>query len=272
MSPPSVPPQAPPPGRPLPSSGSLQDGFPGSIGTPRRLRPPLPASAGTSFARAIPASPPASLRLLRSAVPPLAPPFAPPATDALPEDPDHFVRRPRRFSRDGEDETSQVWATLAHMPRSQTPAVRQPQAPSGPALASSAQLTASTPQEFTFGAPSRGLRAPCVRFAAGVTPAPRNTRFRLGARLGRSGLSPAGSHRRFPPCLSFYMPSPFTRLRLAQQLHNMSAHTHSLRKNTGFSGRNRVWLKFTASEDKPHAPTVVLARHSRGSGNPGTFD
>ena len=226
MSPPSVPPQAPPPGRPLPSSGSLQDGFPGSIGTPRRLRPPLPASAGTSFARAIPASPPASLRLLRSAVPPLAPPFAPPATDALPEDPDHFVRRPRRFSRDGEDETSQVWATLAHMPRSQTPAVRQPQAPSGPALASSAQLTASTPQEFTFGAPSRGLRAPCVRFAAGVTPAPRNTRFRLGARLGRSGLSPAGSHRRFPPCLSFYMPSPFTRLRLAQQLRNMSAHTH----------------------------------------------
>ncbi len=152
----------------------------------------------------------------------LRPPFAPPETGALPEDPDHFARRPRRVSGDGEDETSQVWATLAHMPRSQTPAVRRPLTHSGPALVSSAQPTASTPQEFTSGAPSRGLRAPCVRFAAGVTPAPRNTRFRPGASLGRSGLSPAGSHRRFPPCLSFYMPSPFTRLRLAQRLHKMS--------------------------------------------------
>ncbi len=29
-------------------------------------------------------------------------------------------------------------------------------------------------------------------------------------------------------------------------------------QNTGFSGRNRVWLKFTASEDKPHALTAVF--------------
>ena len=29
-------------------------------------------------------------------------------------------------------------------------------------------------------------------------------------------------------------------------------------QNTGFSVRNRVWLKFTASEDKPHAPTAVF--------------
>ena len=27
-------------------------------------------------------------------------------------------------------------------------------------------------------------------------------------------------------------------------------------QDTRFPGRNRVWLKFTASEDKPHAPTV----------------
>ena len=31
-----------------------------------------------------------------------------------------------------------------------------------------------------------------------------------------SGLSPAGSHRRFPSCLSVYMTSPFTKLCLAQ--------------------------------------------------------
>ena len=46
-------------------------------------------------------------------------------------------------------------------------------------------------------------------------------------------------------------------------------------QNTGFPGRSSVWFKFTASEDKPHALIVVLARHSpssprkRGeSGNP----
>ena len=39
-----------------------------------------------------------------------------------------------------------------------------------------------------FGAQSRGLRAPCERFASGVTPGPRITRFRLAADLGRMGL------------------------------------------------------------------------------------
>ena len=48
-----------------------------------------------------------------------------------------------------------------------------------------------------FEAQSRGLHALCVRFAAGVAPGPRNTRFRLVANLDRSGLSPAGSHRWF---------------------------------------------------------------------------
>ena len=33
--------------------------------------------------------------------------------------------------------------------------------------------------QFPFEAQLRGLHTPCVRFAAGVTPAPRNTRFRL---------------------------------------------------------------------------------------------
>ena len=38
------------------------------------------------------------------------------------------------------------------------------------------------------GAQSRGLRAPCERFAPGVIPGPRITRFRLAADLGRMGL------------------------------------------------------------------------------------
>ena len=37
-------------------------------------------------------------------------------------------------------------------------------------------------------------------------------------------------------------------------------------QNTGFSGRSSVRLKFTAGEDKPYAPTIVLARHSRFHG------
>ena len=39
-----------------------------------------------------------------------------------------------------------------------------------------------------FGAQSRGLRAPCERFAPWVTPGPRITRFRLAADLGRMGV------------------------------------------------------------------------------------
>jgi hypothetical protein len=46
------------------------------------------------------------------------------------------------------------------------------------------------PREMcNFGAPWHGLRAPCVRFAAGVAPALRNTRFRLVASLYRTGRS-----------------------------------------------------------------------------------
>jgi hypothetical protein len=44
---------------------------------------------------------------------------------------------------------------------------------------------------------------PCVRFAAKVTLAPRNTRFRLVANLCRAGLPPAGSHQEFSVKSSF---------------------------------------------------------------------
>ena len=47
-----------------------------------------------------------------------------------------------------------------------------------------------------------------------------------------------------------------------------SIHAFTTR-NTGFSDRSSVQFMFTASEDKPHAPMDVLARHSRASGNDG---
>ncbi|RKT44455.1 hypothetical protein BDD21_1837 [Thiocapsa rosea] len=40
---------------------------------------------------------------------------------------------------------------------------------------------------FSDGAPSHGLHAPCVRFAGGIAPAPRNTRFRWMATPYRLG-------------------------------------------------------------------------------------
>lgn len=58
---------------------------------------------------------------------------------------------------------------------------------SPPAMLPSARKTTSAPQSLHFGAQSRGLLAPCVRFADRLTPAPRNTRFRLVASLCRSG-------------------------------------------------------------------------------------
>lgn len=57
----------------------------------------------------------------------------------------------------------------------------------------SAQKTASAPRSVSFRGLQRGPHAPCVRFAAEVTLAPRNTRFRLVASLRR-----AESIRRVP--------------------------------------------------------------------------
>jgi hypothetical protein len=45
----------------------------------------------------------------------------------------------------------------------------------------------------TFEAQSHGFQARCLRFAVRVTPTPRQTRFRLMARLYRVGFSPTGS-------------------------------------------------------------------------------
>ena len=53
---------------------------------------------------------------------------------------------------------------------------------------SAQRKTSALALSMHFGAQSRGLRAPCERFAPWVTPGPRITRFRLAAGLGRMGL------------------------------------------------------------------------------------
>jgi hypothetical protein len=58
----------------------------------------------------------------------------------------------------------------------------------------SAVPRASAPTMAAFGAHSHGLCARCLRFAAGVTPRRRKTRFWLLASFARRGWLPAGSH------------------------------------------------------------------------------
>jgi len=53
----------------------------------------------------------------------------------------------------------------------------------------SAQRKASALAPMHFGAQSRGLRAPCERFASWVAPGTRITRFRLAIDLGRAGIT-----------------------------------------------------------------------------------
>jgi hypothetical protein len=56
------------------------------------------------------------------------------------------------------------------------------------AMLPSVQRKTSTLAPMHFGAQSRGLLAPCERFASWVAPSTRITRFRLAAGLGRMGI------------------------------------------------------------------------------------
>ena len=77
----------------------------------------------------------------------------------------------------------------ARMPRAPTPA-RSPPPPAtqGRRYGLPPNARRRPSHSMHFGAQSRGLRAPCERFAPWVTPGPRITRFRLAADLGRMGL------------------------------------------------------------------------------------
>ena len=91
---------------------------------------------------------------------------------------------------DGDDETSRVPGkpTRTHTTRSDPGEVAASTASETRRddLPSNARRRPS--HSMHFGAQSRGLRAPCERFAPWVTPGPRITRFRLAADLGRMGL------------------------------------------------------------------------------------
>ena len=183
---------------------------PGPLG--RVPRPHRYLSADSDF------SPPprASLRFLRSALPPLRPPSLPRGR-TIPRGPGPLLpRRPRRLSTVEKTRYPRFLDDpCVHAP------LFDPDGPPTPGHYRDGDVVFRLVNDVdsairAFEALSRGLHALCVRFAAGVTPGPRNTRFRLVASLDRSGFSPAGSRRRFPSCLSVYMASPLTKLCLAQ--------------------------------------------------------
>lgn len=166
--------------RPLPSTGSF-----GSV-------PPLPRYYETL---GLPVVRQASLRCLRSALPPRCP----------------LLRSPPRRALRCE---AWAWSVALRLLGVETPRVSQVPGeptrshaplfdPGGPGarlfrrygfafrLIVRRRLPPLLPAEDShdirhFVALSRGLLARCLRFAARITPGPRKTRFRLGASLGRA--------------------------------------------------------------------------------------
>ena len=170
------PPTVPPAGAPFPPRGLV-----GSIPPLRRYYETL---------RLLAAHPPAR-RCLRAAVPSEHLRFAPSDAGATSTASGLVSRCPRPGGLyDGDDEASRVPGkpTRTHATRSDPGEVAASTASETRRddLPSNARRRPS--HSMHFGAQSRGLRAPCERFAPWVTPGPRITRFRLAADLGRMGL------------------------------------------------------------------------------------
>ena len=91
---------------------------------------------------------------------------------------------------DGDDEASRVPGkpTRTHATRSDPGEVAASTASETRRDDLSSNARRRPSHSMHFGAQSRGLRAPCERFAPWVSPGPRITRFRLAADLGRMGL------------------------------------------------------------------------------------
>lgn len=91
------------------------------------------------------------------------------------------------------------WGTLPCAPCSSTPVGPPLPRPMAAATMVPGRLLRKRrlPRLTAFEARSHGPHVRCLRFATGVAPAPRKTRYRLGGlALGRTGLQPAGFHRR----------------------------------------------------------------------------
>ena len=211
MSPSSVPPQVPSSGRPLPFRRVPWGRFPDLTGTISRLL--------------FLASPRASLRFLRSALPPLRPSSLP-RGGTTPRGPGLLLpRRPRRLSSVEKTRPPRFLDNpCVHAPLSDPGG---PPAPghyrTGDGVFRTADYVDSTMMLIS------GLNhAACTLPVYASRPrSPQDAQHSVpaGGQPCRAGLSPAGSHRRFLSCLSLYMASSFTKLCLA---HNRGKSTNHL--------------------------------------------
>jgi len=81
---------------------------------------------------------------------------------------------------------------------------------------------------ISYGALSHSLHAPCVRFAGGIAPAPRNTRFRWMANPYRVRTSTCWvANKGFRVFTSCRHASPSSRLCLAQRSYDQGPRQHA---------------------------------------------
>ena len=153
----------------------------------------------------------------------------------------------------------------ARMPRASTPARSLPPRPlrSGDvSLPSNARRRPS--QTMHFGAQSRGLRAPCERFAPWVTPGPRITRFRLAADLGRMGLVTHRVSNKVSKITSRHL-VPLDRAFPAHALLHESSRARTMptdriltcRCDMTLVGRGRSSDSGSHSRGRPHSPAQL---------------
>ena len=164
---------------------------------------------------------------------------------------------------DGDDEASRVPGkpTRTHATRSDPGEVAASTASEmrRDSLPSNARRRPS--HSMHFGAQSRGLRAPCERFAPWVTPGPRITRFRLAADLGRMGLDTHRVSNKVSKITSRHL-VPLDRAFPAHALLHESSRARTRptdriltgRCDTTLVGRGRSSDSRSQSRGRPHSP------------------
>ena len=205
MSPPSFPPTVPCPGAPFP---------------PRGPSGRFPRFFGTAALR-LPAAPPASLRFLRRAVPPLHAWASLPRSTGARSAGLGLAHRGARPATSTETTGSPRFlgnplCTRALLSDPGGTSRARPLPRFGVAFRQLERRRLPR-RNADFGAQSHGPRARCLRFAGRVTPRPRKTRFRLVASLCRAGLV-----TRWVPSRRFQLiPSSSPRLRLAHPIYSI---------------------------------------------------
>ena len=136
------------------------------------------------------------------------------STSALGPGGSWYRHLPRRSLKNGNDRASHVpgeprlCLCPALRPRQDRSHQATLGAPARPPLRPRRRLL----QVVSLEAQSHGLGTRCLRFAGRITPPPRKTRFRLPAKLYRTGFLPVGFQRKVSEQISYMAHPPFPSL------------------------------------------------------------